>query len=302
MLNKLSIVDYPFLRDILRHILRQQGKRLRPALALLAGRFYDYNLDPLVPAATSVELLHTATLVHDDTVDRASLRRGQPTVNHLWNGNIAVLAGDYMFANAAEIVATTGNLRVVQIFARTLTTICSAELEQASNAYRWGINYSDYLDRISKKTASLFAAAAEAGAVLSKAPEEHIQALRRYGMNLGIAFQIVDDVLDFVGSPEEMGKPVGNDLLQGTLTLPAILLGEGYPEDNPVRRFLEGGRKEEDLDLVVSMVNDSDIIPRCHQVAADFCQRARSDLARLPDLPPKASLLGLLDYVLERQR
>lgn len=302
MLSNLSIVDYSLLRDILGHILRRRGKRLRPALALLAGSFYDYNLDLLVPAATSVELLHTATLVHDDTVDHASSRRGQPTVNRLWNGNIAVLVGDYLFANAADIVARTGSVRVVQIFARTLTTICSAELEQAFNAYRWGLGRGDYFARISKKTAALFGSAAEAGAVLSGAPEEHVQSLRSYGMNLGIAFQIVDDILDFIGSSEEMGKPVGNDLLQGTLTLPAILLGESYPHDNPVRRFCEAGRKEDDLSRVIEMVNNSDIISRCYQVAADFCQKARSDLAELPDRSPKVSLLSLVDYVMERQR
>ncbi len=235
-LKAVSAVGFDRLAELLGYSLERSGKRIRPALTLLCGRFYTYDLDRLLPMAVSVELMHTATLVHDDAVDKSAVRRGRPTVNKVWGEDKAVLLGDYLFARAGEFCADTGNLRVIKLFSQTLGIISSGEIKQSFDAFNLEQTREDYLQRISSKTASLFSLATKSGAVLSRAPEMVVEALAEYGHNLGIAFQIVDDILDFVGTEEELGKPVGSDLAQGTLTLPAMLLLKYYPEDNPVRK------------------------------------------------------------------
>ena len=180
--------------------------------------------------AASVELLHTATLVHDDVIDKASTRRGRATVNSAFHNATTVMLGDYLFAHAADQVVRTNNLRVVQLFTDTLMVMAKGEIRQDIAAYDSRLEIQDYLNRIGGKTASLFATACEGGAMVSGQPEQAVHALREYGYNFGMAFQIVDDILDFTGDEAEMGKPVGSDLMQGTLTLPALLLMERLAE------------------------------------------------------------------------
>jgi len=225
-LRSVSEVDFPHLSEMLDYSLRSNGKRIRPILTLLSGKFYNYNLDYLLPMATAVEVMHTATLVHDDAIDKSLVRRRRATVYKVWGEDEAVLLGDYLFAEAGALTAATQNLRAIKLFATTLKAISSGELNQAFNAFNLEQSRSQYFQRVSKKTAALFSMATESGAALSQAPEESIQILIEYGYNLGIAFQIVDDILDVIGTEEEMGKPVGSDLAQGTLTLPAMLLLE----------------------------------------------------------------------------
>ncbi|MBI4302439.1 MAG: polyprenyl synthetase family protein [Chloroflexi bacterium] len=294
--------DFPWLGELLSHILKNSGKRLRPTLTLLAGKFHRYDASLLVPMATGVELFHTATLVHDDTIDNSVVRRGHPTLNSLWNGGTAVLVGDYLFAQAAALVIKTGNQRVTQLFAQILGTVCRGELRQVSSAYDWHPMRQHYFDRIGDKTASVFAAATEAGAILSQAPEIEIQALKNYGYQLGMAFQIVDDILDFMGESKEMGKPVANDLLQGTLTLPAILLLERYPEGNPILQLFAKQGQEANLQQAIQMIRSSTIIRDSYQVAEEFCAQARQSLDGLADGPHRRSLLELVDYVIQRMK
>ena len=294
-------VEVTWLASLLQHVLGRTGKRMRPAMTLLAGSFSHYNLDTLVPMAASVELLHTATLVHDDTLDAASLRRGVPTVNRVWDDNIAVLFGDYLFAAAAEMVARTANVRVMRLFAETLRTICDGELSQQFNACQWQLSREQYLQRIGRKTASLFAMATESGAALSEASESLVQTLKHYGYKLGIAFQIADDLLDFSGEESALGKQVGSDLLQGTVTLPAIMLAERYPEDSSVRDFFEQGRQPQDLARIIEGIRGSSILADTYQVAASFCQQAVAALEPLPNTPARRSLVRLTEYALERR-
>ncbi len=293
---------FPELHRMLGQIL-VGGKVVRPALTLLAGKFYNYNLEKLLPMATASELLHIATLVHDDAIDKASVRRGRPTINEVWGVDKAIILGDYLFAKAGESAAATGNLRVVRLFAQTLETISSGELEQSFSAFNFKQTFDQYLRRISGKTASLFATAAESGAVLSQAPEESVQILKNYGYNLGIAFQIVDDVLDFVGIEEEMGKPVGSDLAQGTITLPSLMLLERYPEDNPVKRLFQNeGDRQENIMKAIELVTNSQIIDECYRVASDYCARARRGFEQLPAKPSRQALLTLTEYVVKRKK
>jgi geranylgeranyl pyrophosphate synthase len=298
--ESLKRVDYAPLAEMLELVLAGGGKLLRPALALLAGRFGVYDLDLLVPMAASVELLHTASLVHDDVIDNASTRRGRPTANSVFNNATTVMLGDYMFAHAADQVARTGNIRVIRVFSRTLMMMTKGEIGQDLTAYDSRQTVRDYLQRIGGKTASLFATACEGGAIVAQEPEEWVEALRVYGYNFGMAFQIVDDILDFTGDETEMGKPVGSDLMQGTLTLPSLLLMERHPRSNPVQKFFARPRKEL-LRQAVEMVRQSDIPQESYEMARSFSARAHEALSVLPDGPPRQALYSLTDDMLERR-
>ncbi len=301
-LKSVSKVDFPHLSELLDYSLQSSGKRIRPALTLLSGKFYDYNLDYLLPMATAAEIMHTATLVHDDTIDDSPVRRGRPTVYKLWGKEKEILLGDYLFAEAGALTATTQNLRAIKLFADTLKAISSGELNQAFNAFNLKQSREQYLQRVSKKTAALFSMATETGAILSQTPEESIQILVEYSHNLGIAFQIVDDILDFIGTEEELGKPVGSDLAQGTLTLPAILLLEYYPKDNPVERLFSHRDEQDDIKQAIELVRNSSIVQECYQAASDYCAKACHNLKRLPDNASRRSLSGLAEYIIDRTR
>ena len=247
-LSRISKEGVGELAGMLDYVAGTGGKRVRPAITLLAARFQatDYTL-PII-MATAVELLHVATLIHDDTVDNSSLRRGKATVGSLWGRNAAVLLGDYVFATSATFVCDTGNVRAIRRFSETIMELSSGELLEYFNTYNWQQKEEDYCDRIYRKTASLFSTAAETGALLSGAPEPAVQSLKDYGRHIGMAFQIVDDILDVLGSTDEIGKPVGHDLLQGVLTLPTIKFIEQYPDNNPVKALFEEGNANGHLD------------------------------------------------------
>lgn len=283
--------------DQLKHALKDGGKRIRPALTLLTGKFYKYNLDLLLPMATGVELLHTATLIHDDTIDDSQLRRGKASIKHRWGNSNAVLLGDYLFATSAGMVAETRNIRVIKLFAQTLMTICTGEIEESISIFNK--SRERYFQTIGDKTASLFAAATESGAVLSKAPEEVVQYLKSYGYNLGMSFQIVDDILDFVGQKETLGKPVASDLSKGIFTLPVILLFE-RPESDEVREAFEKDSRRGTKQLM-EMVYNSSVLDEGYRIAQDFTSRACSALERLPRNTVYNSLTDLAGYVTERK-
>ena len=300
-LLELAKVEYPWLAGLVAQVIGKAGKRIRPAITLLAGSFCDYRLDLLLPMASAAELLHTATLVHDDMLDDAATRRGLPTINSLWNKGTTVLLGDYLFANSAELVSRTANVRVMRLFAQTLMTICGGELAQGFAAYEWRQTREDYYRRIGGKTAALFAMATESGAVLSEAPEQEVQALRSYGYNLGMAFQIADDILDFTGDATELGKPVGNDLLQGTLTLPALLLLEQMPENNPIPALFAEPTPGAHLQRTLTLIRERGIVDQSYDIARQFTALAIESLAALPDNPARTTLEQLTEYVLERR-
>jgi geranylgeranyl pyrophosphate synthase len=291
------------------------GKRLRPTLALLAAQVHeDLSHSPLFPAvialAASLEMLHTATLVHDDVIDGALLRRGAPTLNAQWNRGATILAGNFMFARAAYFAAETDNPRVIRIFANTLETIVNGELFQLSARHDFQQDKEGYYQRIYAKTASLFAAATEAAAVLAGLAEDEVQALRAYGHNLGMAFQIMDDILDFTGSDATLGKPAGSDLRSGTLTLPFFYFLQTHPEAELLIRHLqeasaavdEGDREQWDalINQVVRELRASPAIDAARQEADAFLELARADIAGLPDSPYLRAMLELCDFVVQR--
>lgn len=301
-LQSVSRVDFPWLAELLTYCLESGGKRIRPTLTLLAGRLHNYHRDPLRLMAASVELMHTATLVHDDAIDKSAVRRGRPTINQIWGEDTAVLLGDYLFATAGRFAAETESMRVVKLFTQTLQIISSGELNQAYHGFNLKQTHQQYIQRIAGKTASLFCLAIESAGILSQAPEEAIEVLREYSYNLGIAFQIVDDILDFTSTEEEMGKPIGADLAQGTLTLPSMLILERYPEDNPVKRLFENRNQRDNIPQAIELACNSPIITECYQVASDYSSRACRNLNLLPDNPSRRALAEIADYVVARKK
>ncbi len=300
-LKSIGIVDTPWLGDLLGYTLKGGGKRLRPALAILSASFYDYNLERLMPLALAVELMHLATLVHDDTIDNSFVRWSRPTINKVWGMEKAVLLGDYLFAKAGDLTASTENIRVIKLLPQTLMIITNGELAQAASAFQLEQSREHYIFRISSKTAALFVMATESGAVLSKAPEKSIQILHDYGHYMGIAFQIIDDILDFIGTEEEMGKPVGSDLAQGTVTLPTLMLMERYPQDNPVKKLFQGGDKKENIKQTIEMVRNSSIIQECFDIASDYRTKACQNLKSLPEKEARVVLTNMADFIVSRR-
>ncbi len=291
------------------------GKRLRPALALLAAEFNgamhvtkDYSR--VVALAASVEMLHTATLVHDDVIDGALLRRGAPTLNAAWSGGSTVLAGNYLFGTAARFSAETNDMRVIGLFSETLRTIVDGELRQLQDRFNFRQSKANYYDRIYAKTASLFCAATEGAAILSGLPEERVRDLRDYGYNLGMAFQIVDDILDFTGDEATLGKPAGSDLRQGTLTLPFFYLLQLSMDPSALLQQLEAAQIDADngnrrawhdlVDEVVWNVRTRGAVEAARNEARSFLRRAVEALASLPDNSYRRALQGICEFTVQR--
>lgn len=291
------------------------GKRLRPALALMAAKLNgaalnDADAAEVIALAAAVEMLHTATLVHDDVIDSALLRRGAPTLNATWNGGSTVLAGDYMFGSAALFSAQTQNLRVIRLFSDTLKIIVDGELRQLRDRYNYEQEKSAYYQRIYAKTASLFCAATQGAAILAGFAEPDVKRLRDYGYYFGMAFQIMDDVLDFTSNEATLGKPAGSDLLQGTLTLPFFYYLRQHPDPAAVIANLEEQRSRADSEgaavwraTVAQFVGDlqaSNAVAEARQEALDFLTQAKAALAPFPMNAYKESMLGLCDFALQR--
>jgi geranylgeranyl pyrophosphate synthase len=291
------------------------GKRLRPALALLAAELTttagnQADNECVIALAAAVEMLHTSTLVHDDVIDGALLRRGAPTLNAVWNGGATVLAGNYMFGAAAHFSAETQNPRVIRLFAETLKVIVDGELRQLSARNNYQQEKENYYQRIYAKTASLFCAATEGAAILAGMPEPVIEQLREYGYNFGMAFQIVDDMLDFTGSAATLGKPAGSDLQQGTLTLPFFYYLRRHPQPETLVASLTWAQEQLDagdpqpwqniVQQTVFEVGASSAISAAQQEAVTFLSRARASLSDVHETIYKQSLLGLCDFVVQR--
>jgi geranylgeranyl pyrophosphate synthase len=291
-------VDYPVLGQLLDWIFGAGGKRIRPALVFATCALGPADDEAVQNLAAAVETLHAATLVHDDLVDGSALRRGMPTLNARWNAGATVLAGDWLFARAARFAAAARNVRVMDVFARTLGTLTDGELRQLFG--RRGIpTVAEYEYRIYAKTAALFEACTEAGAVLARLGETEIGALARYGRELGIAFQIVDDVLDFSGDALRLGKPVGSDLRGGTVTLPVLLHLANHPAD-AAWLAADGVEPGERLDALVAAVRLGPAPDQALTVARERLERAIAALAPVPAGPGRNALERIARYAVDR--
>jgi geranylgeranyl pyrophosphate synthase len=278
-------------------VLPGSGKRLRPALALLTGRLGTYDAERLLHMATGVELLHGASLVHDDVVDESDLRRGSQTLFTRVGNALAVLVGDYLFAQSANRCVATGDVRVIGLFAQTLASMCQGQIEEASRGSHPEVKLTReaYYQTIWGKTASLFVLACEGSAILAGLSETQIAAMRRFGDRLGLAFQVADDILDFVGDEEHLGKPVGSDLRQGTITLPVICLREILTPEEFRAAF-----DSDDVSGVIELVRSGEAVERARAEAEGLLDEAREALMALPPCDARDALEALTQYVVER--
>ena len=301
-LADLADVKFPFLAGALSHVYGSAGKRVRPAVTLLAASFRPHDERKSEVMATAVELLHIATLIHDDTVDASDVRRGRATISSMHGNDLAVLVGDYVFASSATFVCDTEHVGVIRRFSETIMELSSGELRERISAYDPNQTLADYYLRIYNKTASLFRTAGETGATLSGAPDAQIAALREYARELGMAFQIVDDILDFEGDEREIGKPVGSDLAHGIMTLPAFIALERFPKDNPIAAYMAASERTPDmLTKAVETASAPAIINAAYAEASRRCEKARTALRALPPTPARRSLETLLEYVVMRR-
>jgi geranylgeranyl pyrophosphate synthase len=282
------------IRQIADYIIGGGGKRLRPALALLAAKLGQADPDAMIQMAVGVELLHTASLVHDDVADNSELRRGLPTLYTRVGNALAVLVGDYLFAQSATRCVATRDLRVIGLFAQTLASMCQGQIDEASrgNYSHLKVTRDDYYATIRGKTASLFVLACEGGALLAGLAEPQVLAMRAYGEQLGLAFQLTDDILDFAGDERDLGKPVGSDLRQGTITLPVVYLRDSMQDGRFARLFETRGPDE-----IVAEVRSSPALERCRAEAGQLITGAQSALRQLPPGAAARALAVLAEYV-----
>ena len=279
------------------------GKRVRPALVLLAARCGIYDLDRLTPAAMAVELTHAATLVHDDVIDRSPVRRGRPTVAASLGDEPAIVIGDFYFAKAYEHAARTDSTEVVGVLARTVMEICAGEVRQQAIRYRYSTDIDEYLRRIEAKTATLLAACCDIGAVLAGVSSAQRSELHSYGRLLGLAFQIADDVLDYLGDEDEIGKPIGKDITEGFATLPLMVAMEDESVAKELKKVLQDGRElsTQEARAVVEIVRQSGAPQRALERAQQYASVAIRQVDAIAAGDVRGALAALADYVVSRK-
>ncbi len=278
------------------------GKRLRPRIALLVGNLLGADPQALTFLAAAIEALHTATLIHDDLIDGARLRRGLETLNARWSPQVSVLAGDLAFTRASRLILQTACLPVIGLFTETMARMVSGEIRQLIHA-PGSSGREGYFRWIHAKTAAMFALAAEAPARLSPAGGGTLASARTFGYCLGMAFQIVDDILDFTGDAALLGKPVGNDLRQGTVTLPALVYLEAHPEDTSLTALSAGDPVSAgEVERLIAAIRRSDAIDRCQAEADGFLQRGLAALGELPATAERQALAEIAVAMVHRDR
>ncbi|NPV56734.1 MAG: polyprenyl synthetase family protein [Anaerolineae bacterium] len=291
-------LDFKAALDLL---LSSGGKRIRPTIILLLGKILHGNSDYLISAAAAIELLHTATLVHDDLIDGAILRRGMPTLNSRWSSAATVLTGDFIFSRAAVLITEANSLPAMKLFGKTLSIIVDGEVTQLFTGHCTA-DRENYYRRIYSKTASLFETSATSAALVSLADATIVDSVAKYGYHLGMAFQIIDDILDFTSQQEHLGKPVGSDVRQGLITLPLIYYSERYPETEFSQKIRSGICPEE-VDIINNLIDTvvkSDCLILAHEEAKEFSRKAIDYLSVLPDQPETQALMQLSRYIVDR--
>jgi len=283
------------------YIISGGGKRLRPMLLLLCARALGYRGPHHVALAAVIEFIHTATLLHDDVVDESELRRGQRTANAIWGNEASVLVGDFLYSRAFQMMVEVGDMRVMQILADATNTIAEGEVLQLLNCHDADTTEERYLDVIRFKTAKLFEAAAQLGAVVAQRPQAEELALARYGMHLGTAYQLIDDVLDYSASAQQTGKNIGDDLAEGKPTLPLIYaMRAGTPEHELlIRQAIEQGGRD-NIQAVVAAIESTGAIAYTASSAREEAQKALRELASVPPSPYRDALIALADFSIKR--
>ncbi|MGI1658636.1 MAG: polyprenyl synthetase family protein [Desulfitobacterium sp.] len=294
--------DFPVLDQSAVQLLEAGGKRLRPAFTLLAGKFYGYPIDKLLPVAMALELIHMATLVHDDVVDASTTRRGRPTVKAKWGNIVSIATGDYLLAKALELLAQINHPDVSRILAEVSVEMSQGEIQQIKASNDINQNLKQYYYRIKRKTAMLISASCKLGAIVSSAPRREVWALGAYGHALGMAFQVVDDVLDVTAEASELGKPVGGDIRQGIMTLPLILALSRSKEKDQLREILTKTEKTDgEVAEAIRMIKESGAIEDSMHYVDLYINKANTHLQELPNVPTRKALVELASFIKARK-
>lgn len=288
-LKEVIQADHPVLSDASIQLLQAGGKRIRPVFVLLSGQFGQFNMQHIAKVAVSLELIHMATLVHDDVVDNAQLRRGKPTIKHRYSNRVAMYTGDYILASALENITAIKNPTIHQLLSKTLVEVVKGEIEQIEDKYNWEQHLKDYLRRIKRKTALLIATSCKLGAIASGASEIVAHKLFQYGYNIGMSFQIIDDILDFTSTHKELGKPTGSDLLQGNVTLPVLFALQDRAFKEQILHTFHDLKNidENNLYYLLDQLKRTDAIEQSYYVSEKYLSRALQALGELPDIQAK---------------
>lgn len=297
--SKIDIID-----QIADHLIKTKGKRLRPALVLLAASTHGKPGADAIRVAAIIELIHTATLVHDDVVDEAALRRGSPSLNSIWDNHVSVLMGDYLLSRALCLIVLMESRDMMSTISKCTERLSKGELLQATHGFDPDISEEQYFNIISDKTASLMASGCEVGAYLTSGSAEIAESFRKYGECLGKAFQITDDVLDYVGDEQTIGKPTGNDAQAGTVTLPLIRALEkaSSSENEQIRSLLDGEWSDDSWPTIVDFTHKNGGIEYARVRALEYSAAAKAELVGIQDSPAKESLLSMADYAVNREK
>lgn len=295
-----SVIHSPekLITDMSKHLVEAGGKRLRPALYFMCAQNKVCDTDKFIPLAVAIELIHMATLVHDDVIDNSAIRRGKPTANSCWGNHSSVLIGDYLFAKAFSLVANKVNNQMLKVLTDVICSMCEGEINQNRSTFNADQVEQDYLGRIAQKTADFIAASCELGALAAQLPKDEVQAFREYGYSLGMAFQITDDILDITASAEELGKPVGNDLRQGIVTLPVIYALQHSPRSAELREIVQtSDLSEEQIKQGLEIIHETDAVEYCYSCVAQYLDTARSSIPNSVSIEHKEAFCEVADFV-----
>jgi heptaprenyl diphosphate synthase len=291
---------HPLLRQAGLHLLQAGGKRIRPVFVLLSGKFGDYKIEKIKNVAVALELIHMASLVHDDVIDNAELRRGKPTIKAKWDNRIAMYTGDYIFARSLELITKLDNVEAHKILAHTIVEVCKGEIEQIKDKFNFEQNLRCYLRRIKRKTALLIAVSCQLGAIAANVPKEIHKKLYLFGYYAGMAFQITDDILDFTSTEKELGKPVGSDLMQGNITLPVLFAMEKSELRDEIMKISEDMHPSA-AKPIITKIKQSDAIQKSMMVSELYLQKAFRVLEQLPDNKAKETLYKIAKFIGKRK-
>ena len=292
----------PLVEEIADYLVDSGGKRLRPLLTLLSAKLFGYQGNDHITLATVIEFLHTAMLLHDDVVDESDLRRGKKTANVKWGNAPSVLVGDFLHSRAFELMVEVGNMEIMAVLSRSTNVISEGEVQQLCHIRNPKTSENQYMEIITRKTATLFQAAAQTGAIIAEATKSEIEAIGNYALHLGIAFQLMDDNLDYFGHSDALGKNVGDDFAEGKVTLPIIAaIRNGSPEQVGFleEAVLKGG--VEDLDIVLELVRETGALDYTQKIAAKEKCKALNCLSGLPESMHKNALIDLADFSIRRK-
>lgn len=293
-------LDVHLLYETSTHLLKAGGKRIRPLFVLLSGQFGEYDISKLSKIAVALELIHMATLVHDDVIDDAQTRRGELTVKSKWDNKIAMYTGDYILSKGLLIVTEFSNPLIHRALSAAIFEMVKGEIEQIKELYEPSVTLKNYLRRIKRKTALLISVSCELGAIASNASPHLVSLLRKFGYYVGMAFQITDDILDFVGTEEVLGKPVGSDIRNGNVTLPVIYTLKHSPNRDQLELWIRNKEIEANMPQILDIIHTAGGIEYSSKVASLYLQKAKHITTMLPDIPAKERIINVMEFIAQR--